>query len=111
MEPFVSGVAHHISKVQQKGFSQIRIPFFCDSILKGEQGVAGKAQGGIVEADGFKVLPRLLFLFFCEQVGHPGHEQKHIGLFDNFISLQAVKAGMVVAGTRVRLEGADVHRL
>lgn len=44
--------------------------------------MAGKAQGGIVEADGFKILPRFLFLSFCEQVGHPGHQQKHIGLLD-----------------------------
>ena len=105
----MSGVAHHITKIQQKGFSQIREPLFGDSVLEGKQGVAGKAQGGIVEADGLEVLPGLLFLFFCEQVGHPGHQQKDIGLLDYLIPLQAVKRDAVIAGARIRLDGTDVH--
>ena len=69
----MAGVPHHIPQIQQECFFQVVHALFCQSVLESKQGVAGKAQCGIVEADRFKILPRVAFLFRREELGKPCH--------------------------------------
>ncbi len=63
-EAFVAGIAHDISQIQKQSLFKVGKALDFIAVLQSKEGVAGKAEGGIMEADGVKVLP-CLPLFLC----------------------------------------------
>ena len=111
VETFVTGVAHYIPQVQKQGFFQVGKSLLLKAVFQGKEGVAGKAEGGVVEADRLKILPGFLFLLVCKQVGQTGHQQQNIRLLDDFVPLEPVKAHMMVACPCIRLQLLYGNRL
>ena len=64
MEPFLARVAHNLLQVQIEGLPPVGFSGLCQAILGRKEGVAGKAEGGVMDTQGLKVLPGgQLFLF------------------------------------------------
>ena len=64
-----------------------------------------------MEADRLKILPGSRLFLLGEELRHPRHEKQHIRLLDNLVPLQPVEADAVVAGTVIRFELGNIHRL
>ena len=70
--------------------------------------MACEAEGGIVEADGLKILPGRQLFFVSKQLRHTGHQKQYVGLLDHSVPLQTVKADLVITGAVVRLDRKQV---
>ena len=110
MQSFLAGVAHDLPQVKIQRLFKIAPGSIVIPILGGKEGVTGKAEGGIVQALGFKILPGVFLLFPGEPIWQTGHQQKGVRLFDDLIALQAVETDLVIAGLVPLFERRRVHR-
>ena len=96
-------IPHNIPQIQKERLSEVVLRLLPKAALGGEQRVGRKAQRGIVEAQRLEILPGGQPLSSGKTPWQPGHQEKDIRLLHYLVSLEAVKAYLVIAGLVPRL--------
>ena len=108
MEPFLARVAHNLLQVQIEGLPPVGFSGLCQAILGRKEGVAGKAEGGVMDTQGLKVLPGGQLFLFGKLLWQTGYKEQRIRLLDHLIELEPVEADLVIAGL---VAGFELRRL
>lgn len=78
MEPFLARVAHNLLQVQIEGLPPVGFSGLCQAILGRKEGVAGKAEGGVMDTQGLKVLPGGQLFLFGKLLWQTGYKEQRI---------------------------------
>lgn len=110
MEPFLARVAHNLLQVQIEGLPPVGFSGLCQAILGRKEGVAGKAEGGVMDTQGLKVLPG--GPAFPLQVNCSGRRviRSSVSACLTPDSVGAVEADLVIAGLVADLSSAGSTR-
>ena len=57
VKPFLARIAHDLLQIQIEGLSPVGFSGICQTILGRKEGMTGKAEGGVMDTQGLKVLP------------------------------------------------------
>ena len=83
MKSFLACVAHDLLQIQIERFPPVGIGGLFLAVLSRKKGMAGEAEGGIVETDRLKILPGGQLFLPTEQLRHTRHQQQYVRLLDD----------------------------